>query len=396
MKLRISQPRPQHHTFWAAARLLLLLMCLLLLPACAPFTLPGTTSSANVSATCSNSPVAFVYTTATSTGTAGLVGASAKDGCTVWRAAVGHANWAPIIVGDTVYACVVGQGYTTEDIVAVRVATGQVLWRTKLPDDAFNYVINADTTTVVVDAGENGLYALNPQNGVIRWHLPLFVERKPLVHAGVVYALVDPQRFSLPSLNAYRASDGKLMWSVPLGGHNGRLELNSSAIFTDADTSQPAAFSLRDGHLLWSVAGGFVIAATDAAVFIQDKNYHLDALSVTDGSQLWQTSIDAGLYTINYDVAPVVNSVLYVAGSSGSIAAVRTRDGTLLWQNTSQNTEAVIVVNGVAYLYTSGSGGCFFGPCPDQVVARSAATGALLWQKSVPDGQELAEPVASD
>jgi outer membrane protein assembly factor BamB len=317
---------------------------------------------------------------------------------------VGHANWAPLIVGDTVYACVVVQGQVTQDIVAVRVATGQLLWRTKLPaGDGPNYVINADTTTVVVDAGDDGLYALNPQDGAIRWHLPLFVEGKPLVHAGVVYALIDPQRFSLPALNAYRASDGKLLWSVPLGGHNGRIELTSSAIFVDADTSQPAAFRLRDGHLLWSVAGGFVIAATDAAVFIQDKNYHLDALSVTDGSSLWQTSIDAGLYTVNYDVVPVMNSVLYVASSSGGIAAVHTRDGTVLWQHTNQNAEAVIVVNGVAYLYTSAPpslfGGCgLFGlsACPDQVVALNAATGALLWQKSVPDGQELAEPVSSE
>jgi outer membrane protein assembly factor BamB len=309
---------------------------------------------------------------------------------------VGHANWAPVIVGDTVYACVFGQGYATQDIVAVRVATGQLLWRTKLPADAFNYVINADTTTVVVDAGENGLYALDPHNGAIRWHLPLFVERKPLVNAGVVYALVDPQRFSLPSLNAYRASDGKLLWSGPQFAHNGRIELNSSAIYTDVGPFQPAAFSLRDGHQLWTGEGGFLIAATDSAVFIQDGNYHLDALSATDGSRLWQTSISAGVYSINYNVAPVVNSVLYVAGSSGGIAAVRTRDGTLLWQYTSKNGEAVIVVNGVAYLYSGESGGCGLGACTDQVVALKAATGALLWQESVPDGQLLAEPVTSE
>jgi hypothetical protein len=29
---------------------------------------------------------------------------------------------------------------------------------------------------VVVDARDNGLNALNPQNGMIRWPLPLFVE----------------------------------------------------------------------------------------------------------------------------------------------------------------------------------------------------------------------------
>ena len=262
-----------------------------------------------MSGTSGKSPVAFVYTYASS-GTAGLVGASAHDGSAVWRAAVGHANWAPLIVGDTLYACVFGQGYATQDIVAVRVATGQLLWRTKLPGDAFNDVINADTTTVVVDAGGTGLYALNPQNGTIRWHLPLFVEGKPLVHAGVVYAQVDPQRFSFPSLNAYRASDGKLLWSVSQGRHQGRIELNSSAIFENTITSGPAGFSPRDGHQLWTGEGGNLVAATDAAVFIDDPNYQLGALSATDGSRLWQTSISAGYYSIDFDVAPVVNGVL--------------------------------------------------------------------------------------
>src|SRR6185312_10394077 len=176
-------------------------------------------------------------------------------------------------------------------------------------------------------------------NGAIRWHLPLFVERNPLIYAGVVYALVDAQRFSLPSLNAYRASDGKLLWSVPhpQGAHNGRIELNSSAIVENVSTVGPAAFSLRDGRLLWTGEGGFIVAATNAAVFIEDQNYHLDALSAQDGSSLWQTSISAGYDSIAYDVAPVANNVLYVTGSSGGIAAVRTRDGTVLWQHTNMN-----------------------------------------------------------
>jgi outer membrane protein assembly factor BamB len=403
MKLPIALLRPpQRPPLWAA-QLALALSCLpILLAACGQSTLPRTARSATVSGTPGNSPVAFVYTWFSSTGTAGLVGASAHGGSAVWRVEVGHANWAPIIVGDTVYACVVGHGYAGQNIVAVRVATGQLKWRTTLPADNFNYVINADTTAVVVDAGDNGLYALNPQNGAIRWHLPLFVERNPLIYAGVVYALVDAQRFSLPSLNAYRASDGKLLWSVPhpQGAHNGRIELNSSAIVENVSTVGPAAFSLRDGRLLWTGEGGFIVAATNAAVFIEDQNYHLDALSAQDGSSLWQTSISAGYDSIDYDVAPVANNVLYVTGSSGGIAAVRTRDGTVLWQHTNMNAEAVIVVNGVAYVYTSvppyDSGGCGLGACTDQVVALNAATGALLWQKSVPDGQMLAEPVASD
>ncbi|PWT78100.1 MAG: hypothetical protein C5B60_01675 [Chloroflexi bacterium] len=225
---------------------------------------------------------------------------------------------------------------------------------------------------------------------------------QPLVHAGVVYALVDPQQLSLPSLNAYRASDGTLLWSAshPQGKENGRIERNSSAIYADVGTLQTAAFSPRDGHQLWTGGGGSLVAATDSAIFIQDRDNHLGALSATDGSRLWQSSISVGYYSNDFDVTPVVNSVLYVTGSSsssGGIAAVRTRDGTELWQHTNLYVEAVIVMNGVAYLYTIVSPSeCLLGACTGQVVALNAATGALLWQKSVPEGQLLAEPVASD
>lgn len=393
MKRLIAQPRPHRYTLWAATQLALVLICLLILPACGQLTPPWTTRSATVSGTSGHSPVAFVYTWYSNTGPGGLAGASAHDGSAVWRVAVGHVNFPPVIVGDTVYACVRGQRTRTQDIVAVRVATGQVLWRALLPaGEGFNYVINADTTTIVVNAGDKGLFAINPQDGSIRWQLPLFVERKPLVHAGVVYALVSPQRFSLPSLNAYRASDGKLLWSVPQGTFNGRIELNSSSIVEDVSTKQPAAFSLQDGRQLWTGENGFLVAATDAAVFISDMDFHLVALSAKDGSRLWQTSMSAGIYSVSYDVAPIVNNVLYIVSLSG-LAAVRTTDGVLLWNHPILNSESVIVRKGVAYLLTSLSP---YGSGPDQVAALTAATGVMLWQKSLPDGQLLAEPVASD
>src|SRR5215469_11022763 len=225
MQLPMVEPRLPHHPVWAATRLLLVLMCLAILPACGLSTPPRTTSSATVSGTSGTSPVAFVYTTCTcsassTTSTASLVGTSAHDGSIVWRDTLGQQIADPIMVGDTLYARVtLDSTHPTPDIVAVRVATGRVLWRTNLPVADINCcVINADTTTVVVDEpndglNHNGLYALNPHNGTIRWHLPVFVEGRPLVHAGVVYAQVDPEWFSFASLNAYRASDGTRLWS---------------------------------------------------------------------------------------------------------------------------------------------------------------------------------------
>jgi outer membrane protein assembly factor BamB len=402
MKHPLGDSRKRPNISLAANSLLLFLVCLLLLAACGQSPSPGSAGSPIANTASANNHVAYVYTYYdSSSGETGLVGASARDGSVVWRAALGHANWEPVVVGDTLYANVHSQGSGTQNIVAVRVASGQVLWTTQLPPDAFNDVINADTTTVVVDAGDNGLYALDPKNGAIRWHLALLVERKPLVHAGIVYALIEKERFSFPSLNAYWASDGRLLWSIPNGSHNGRIELNSNAIYANLSTSELAAFSTHNGHSLWT-GGGFLIAATDSAVFVEHGDNHLAAVSAQDGSLLWQSAINAGFYSVSYDVAPFVNGVLYIASSTG-LAAVRARDGRLLWQHGSPNAEnaaAAIVVNGVAYLYLSvspyQSGGCGLSACTDQVVALNAATGTQLWQKSVPDGQLLAQPVANN
>ncbi len=126
------------------------IVCLALLSACS-----GTTNSGPAA-----HETAFVYTYFAQNGEAGVAGANPADGTDVWRTPIGHANWAPIIVGTCLYACVRVHGQATQTIVAVRIADGQVLWRTELPESTYNAVINADATTVVVNGGDRGLYAL--------------------------------------------------------------------------------------------------------------------------------------------------------------------------------------------------------------------------------------------
>src|SRR5262249_22787518 len=86
-------------------------------------------ASASASSASGSRDVAFVYAYYEG-GVAGLAGGSARDGSVVWRAAIGSANWAPTIVGDTVYACVHvhAPGSSSQNVVAVHVATGQVRW----------------------------------------------------------------------------------------------------------------------------------------------------------------------------------------------------------------------------------------------------------------------------
>ncbi|HEX8036317.1 MAG TPA: PQQ-binding-like beta-propeller repeat protein [Ktedonobacterales bacterium] len=329
---------------------------------------------------------------------AGVTGVSSVDGAVVWHAAIGHSNWAPIMVGDSLYTCVSSTAGT--HIMAVRIADGQVLWRTKLPSSGYNYVINADSTTVVVNAGENGMYVLDALTGAIRWHLSFNAGGKSVLGAGVVYTFVPREGSYTSVLTAFQASDGKHLWTSPDDEFGGAI-INSTAAFGSTPAPKAAALGLRDGRLLWtSQVDGFPIAATESAVFVQRTNYTLAALSATDGSVLWESSVNAGYYAGSYNRLPNVNGVLYIVNDTG-VAAIRARDGTFLWRLSGLNysPRQVIVVKGVAYVYLShqsaGLFSCPIGDCADEILALNAASGATLWRHAFDGAQQLAEPVAN-
>lgn len=367
-------------------RLWIVVVCLALLGACGPSRVVPVPHEADV-----------VYAYAQN-GEAGITGTGSVDGAVVWHAAIGHSNWAPIVVGDSLYTCVSSTAGT--HIVAVRIADGQVLWRTKLPSSGYNYVINADSATVVVNAGENGMYVLDALTGAIRWHLSFNAGGKSVLGAGAVYAFVPREGSYTSVLTAFRASDGKQLWTSPHDEFSGSI-INATTAFGSTPALKAAALGLRDGRLLWtSQVDGFPIAATANAVFVQRTNSTLAALSATDGSLLWGSSVDVRYYVASYHTLPIVNDVLYIINDTG-VAAIRARDGTFLWRLSGLNysPRQVIVVKGVAYVYLShqsaGLFSCPIGDCADEILALNAASGATLWRHAFDGAQQLAEPVAN-
>lgn len=404
----------------AARTLWILFVCLPLLAACDQASATAPSRSATPRTTVSSSAVPAMQTVAlvytyfghkSDNSDSGVAGGSALDGAQVWHTAIGHVNYPPIIVGNTLYLCVRAPGDTAQNIVAVRIADGQLLWTTPLPSESMNYVLTADSTTVVVNAGIHGLYALDPDTGTIRWHLSLRLEHsKPGLHAGVVSTFVTHKPFDPPMLAAFRASDGAQLWAVPYGAYIGsRIELTSTAAFGStllgfADGPHVVAFSLRDGHVLWSSqSAGFVLAATPHAIFVESTTYQLEALSPANGTLLWQVPV-LTYYSVAFDAVPIVNGVLYLSNAT-EFVAVRVSDGALAWRTSDLQAapKSVMVVNGVAYLLRqripppdgSQGGGCVLtaSGCPDEIVALNSATGRLLWHRALQHVQLLAQPI---
>lgn len=379
-----------HLVKWSSRALWIALLSLPLLSACTPGQAPSQKSASG------GSPAAFVYTYVSQSGESGVAGARASDGAEVWRAPIGHANWRPIIVGSTVYTCVAKWHQASQDIVAVRVTDGRILWSVSLPNSGFSDIINANATTVAVVSGE-GLYALDARTGATRWHATLSSRLPAVVTDDVVAVVAATPLSSSLALTAFRASDGKQLWRANDEVSNDRFEITTATIFIGSSVAPSYAFSLPNGHQVWKGPLDGAPIATAQGVVILDSHDNLAAVSPENGASVWRSSIDAGFNQFTYGVAPVVNGALYLVNQHG-LVAVRTIDGAILWRvdEPLDEAESVIIRQGVAYLYrsTNPPGSLWTGD--PEIIALDAVTGKSLWKMTVHGAQMLAEPVAGE
>jgi len=130
-------------------------------------------------------------------------------------------------------------------------------------------------------------------------------------------------------------------------------------------TATPASSSAGSNQGVFiTTADGVAYAGAGGTVY---------ALRTNNGALLWRSSIDGAVG----DQPVVVDGVVYVTASTDSTAtlyALRASDGTQLWHATSNGTQisTPVVANGVVYAGTQ----------EDKVLALRAGSGTLLWQYS--------------
>lgn len=144
-----------------------------------------------------------------------------------------------------------------------------------------------------------------------------------------------------------------------------------------ATSSGVDKLSLKTGKVLWHVAintAGQPFVIGNSVFFYyggnaQDKT--LEAVNATTGKQLWHKNYGSS------DQRAVGHGILYestcIPGSSCFIYAIKPSDGTLLWSfPTYQGTSWITFQNNVIY-----------GTSFTHLFALNAATGALLWHKTL-------------
>lgn len=203
---------------------------------------------------------------------------------------------------------------------------------------------------------------------------------------GIAYILTQDG-----TLNAQRASDGKLLWQnkVPISSSQGIVPptiADNLILFTSQISKSGHVDALRasDGTLQWSfqtstLASPAPLMVEDAVAYILTHNGTIYALNANNGHLLWKfaTRLSMPLANLLYSS----NGVTAVLSDTNTAYLLRTQDGSQLWHYTfdNYNTSWMPYINGgIAYIHSN----------ENVLQARRLSDGKFLWQYTAHQGNE--------
>lgn len=227
------------------------------------------------------------------------------------------------------------------------------------------------------------------------------LHNSPVVANGRVYTSVGNPNAGAPGAGVLclNTASGERIWKAdsPHGDIRGPVSVHGDSVYAITGDSHIAAWNADSGDLLWSTplqgsyAAGRPLAInntppmpTRVGLLVTDWQKPQYLLDFASGERLATLSGNTGYYA---SFPTVFEDVMYSVCRGGG-SAVRLSDGEQLYEfdEASRATSAPIVVDGK--LIYSGSGG---------LRVRDAATGDLIWQKSIANaGYQYAIPVVWD
>ncbi|MEU6146717.1 serine/threonine-protein kinase [Streptomyces sp. NPDC047081] len=292
----------------------------------------------------------------------------ARTGKTIWRAALAApgddpAGYNSSVLGVYDGAVLVRQEVAEEGsatnpahVVALDVDDGNQLWTRKVDDENVALVMSGDVV-LTADSGGRTVTARNPRTGAARWTLELPARNYcTFLSAGSgLYAQCYPVQASAKNstLLEVNRADGKVAARQQVPFESGMLGLvdghpalvlaqdeNSSVSLEDSTfgrilVTDPTTGGQVTTKLAKTYAGSATLAA--GTLWITGSNGLVTAVSPLTGKELWHTRT-----SVENSGSPTYDSrtrTLYLASPSGRVAALDTREGTLLWQ-TAARTDA--------------------------------------------------------
>lgn len=278
-------------------------------------------------------------------------------------------------------------GYTHNKLVAIDVATGEIVFETLVSKGAFDSWSSPavdPVTGIVLLASGSALFAIDADDGGIVWQRPLqriVVNASPLVADGPQPGrafITDYDPFGGDSLlycvnlSPFDAATnpfqpGAIVWQEPIGGASG-----STAAYAD-------------GVVYVATAAG-IDGVPDAGIV-----WAFDVDAPPGARPLWSTAVgegfyggvcvrDGSVYSASYDFAGTQNN--------STLAKLRASDGAVMWTAPCERTASIPVVSGDRIYLSGGLPG--FGSAPKVQAFHDSGTSAVkLWDTYADSGGQL-------
>ena len=278
------------------------------------------------------------------------------------------------------------------NLYALNAANGDKLWNYSIPVGGSSPAVASGV--VYVGSFDGNVYAFNATNGVKLWSYPAgdLVSSSPAVADGIVYI-----GLSDGNLVALNGSTGEEVWKHhTIGGVESPI-VQDGVVFAVSSVFIPIfifnsdvyALNATDGKNLWDYSTNNSAAfptLVDETLYI-GVGSNVSALSSVNGSLLWSNSLfkQTGLGSLLKPTA-VLDNVLYVGSSDGSVYALNTNNGEKIWNQSLGNLSEISpgAVNGVTSP-AAANGVVYIASNDDNLYALNATSGDILWNYTISD-----------
>jgi outer membrane protein assembly factor BamB len=250
---------------------------------------------------------------------------------------------------------------------------------------------------VFVGSFDGNIYALNATNGAKLWSYVAtdVVTSSPAVADGIVYVGLNDGY-----LCALNSTTGEVVWKNFLSGavssHAvvGGVVFASSSAYVSELTLIGNVYALNSstGKMLWDYnPKTFVSFPTVVGDIVYlGVGSNVSALNSVNGSQLWSSNLDkqVGLSPIVLRPTAVLDNVLYVGSSDGSVYALNTNNGEKIWNQSLGNKSELLNPVSLKLALTSpavANGVVYVGSNDGNIYALNAVSGEKQWNYTISD-----------